>query len=309
MLYVQRQLKYARFLYPLASTTIKLKFITIYSGFKWQMNFYDTTNSYINYHQNAFSQHQGFLQLLALIQTYSPESLKGCALDIGCGNGKNTQLIREVFDGQITAIDASANMIKIADDNYKGQSINFMLGDIEQYSLEQSFHLMICNSVIHWFQHPMLTFPKLANHLLKNGILAIQTPLKDWCPFLTRCINNTIEHDLLNKTMKHYQNPWFHKESSTELYNDILALSYDLVYQEDICYMHEDCILADLLRMFNSGAAAAYFNPDNYTIKLPDNFKNVFLTILEEEISIAINQTGSDKLDIAFNRGYLLLRR
>lgn len=273
------------------------------------MNFYDTTSSYINYQQNAFSQYQGFLQLLVLIQTHSPEALKGHALDIGCGNAKNTLLIQEVFDGKITAIDASANMIKTADDNYKAQSINFILGDIEQYSLEQSFHLMVCNSVIHWFKQPIHTFQKLADHLVKNGVLAIQTPLRDWCPFLTKCINNTTEHDLLNKTMKHYQNPWFHKESSIELYNDILSLSYDLVYQEDICYMHEGCTLTDLLRMFNSGAAAAYFNPDNYSIKLPDNFKNDFLTTLEKEISNGINQTGTNKLDIAFNRGYLLLCR
>lgn len=92
-------------------------------------------------------------------------------LDVGCGNGKPIlgYLLENGFN--VTGVDASSEMLKIAKDNFP--SANFILEDMRKLSLNKKF-----NAIIAWhsfFHLPQSDQPEMfrifASHLVEGGIL------------------------------------------------------------------------------------------------------------------------------------------
>jgi SAM-dependent methyltransferase len=67
------------------------------------------------------------------IKEYVPENQRGRALDIGCGNGRFTEVMAEYFDA-VDAIDISSTIIEknILKNKYK--NINYYNNDLEQFA-------------------------------------------------------------------------------------------------------------------------------------------------------------------------------
>lgn len=73
-------------------------------------------------------------------------------LEIGCGTGNYTSLLREKFPrARITALDISREMINIARLKLNGKKINFALGDGEKADFKEKFDLITSNAVFQWF--------------------------------------------------------------------------------------------------------------------------------------------------------------
>ncbi|MDD5439543.1 MAG: methyltransferase domain-containing protein, partial [Candidatus Omnitrophica bacterium] len=88
----------------------------------------------------------------ALLIDEIPDDKVGSILEIGCGTGLYTRLLKEKFrSSRITAMDISESMVRYARENVGGGNIAFTVGDAEEMPLEESYDLVTSNAAVHWF--------------------------------------------------------------------------------------------------------------------------------------------------------------
>lgn len=102
-----------------------------------------------------------------------PESI----LDIGCGPGNSTAVLKELFPkADIIGVDNSENMIKKATELNSG--IRFQVCDITT-DLENlgKYDVIFSNACLQWVPYHGTIIPKIFSRLNKNGMLAVQMPI------------------------------------------------------------------------------------------------------------------------------------
>ena len=93
-------------------------------------------------------------------------------LDIGCGTGSYTKLLRDRFPkATIKAIDISEEMIGIAEKKLKNGNIAFITEDAEKIKLNDQFDLITSNASFQWFENLEKTIEKYKAMLKENGIM------------------------------------------------------------------------------------------------------------------------------------------
>lgn len=97
------------------------------------------------------------------------------AVDIGCGPGNSTELLRAIYPGAlISGIDSSADMISAARKRMPG--INFEVADIANWQGGDSYDIILANASLQWVPDHATLFPGLINKLSAGGSLAVQMP-------------------------------------------------------------------------------------------------------------------------------------
>ena len=97
-------------------------------------------------------------------------------LDIGCGTGSYTKLLRNSFPGStIHALDISEKMIQQAKQKLKNEKIAFLLADAETASLDENFDLITSNACFQWLTDMETTITKYENLLKENGVIIFST--------------------------------------------------------------------------------------------------------------------------------------
>lgn len=95
-------------------------------------------------------------------------------VDIGCGPGNSTRVLRDVFpDADIIGIDNSPNMIKKAKAEHS--DINFRLCDA--LSLDGRYDLLFSNACLQWMPNHDVVIPSLMAKLNVGGVFAVQVPM------------------------------------------------------------------------------------------------------------------------------------
>lgn len=101
------------------------------------------------------------------------------ALDVGCGTGGRivTALVNARFD--VTGIDVSQNMLKIARDNHRG--VNFVLGDVCTWESSEAFDIIIAwDSLIHIpYRMQRKVTRSLCGSLADKGVILITVGATD----------------------------------------------------------------------------------------------------------------------------------
>lgn len=93
-------------------------------------------------------------------------------LDIGCGTGNYTMLLRGSFpDAAITAVDISKEMIDVARGKLEYDNINFITADAETLSLSDRFDLISSNASFQWFDNLDKALYKYRELLKSDGII------------------------------------------------------------------------------------------------------------------------------------------
>jgi 2-polyprenyl-6-hydroxyphenyl methylase/3-demethylubiquinone-9 3-methyltransferase len=97
------------------------------------------------------------------------------ALDVGCGAGLLAEPLSRL-GAQVTGIDASPEVIAVAQAHAirQGLSISYRAADL--YLLEGQFDLITCMEVIEHVADPAAFVRALANRLAPNGLLVMSTP-------------------------------------------------------------------------------------------------------------------------------------
>ncbi len=95
-------------------------------------------------------------------------------VDIGCGPGNSTTVLKEIFtDAHIIGIDNSPNMIEKAKSEHP--EIEFQLCDALQ--LTGKYDLIFSNACLQWIPEHSSLIPLLMSKLNDGGVLAVQIPM------------------------------------------------------------------------------------------------------------------------------------
>lgn len=95
---------------------------------------------------------------------------KGRALDIACGEGRNAiYLARQGY--RVDAVDISEVAIKNARTAGKGLDINFIVADLENFSIPEDIYDLIIN--FYYLQRSLI--PEIRKGLKKGGLVVFET--------------------------------------------------------------------------------------------------------------------------------------
>ncbi|MET0284113.1 MAG: trans-aconitate 2-methyltransferase [Polyangiales bacterium] len=108
-------------------------------------------------------------ELLARVQTDAR-----LAIDLGCGPGNSTALLRERFPGaRVIGVDSSAEMLVRARADLP--ELEFVQADVSSYASEGA-DLLFANAVFQWVPEHATLLPRLMQSLQPGGTLAFQVP-------------------------------------------------------------------------------------------------------------------------------------
>ncbi len=106
----------------------------------------------------------------------SPLGAPGHILDIGCGTGNYTLLLRDKFkDAEIKAIDISRDMVAIARRKCVNSGIDFSVADAERLELTDKFDLITSNATFQWFDDLKSSLSKYSSALAHGGSMLFST--------------------------------------------------------------------------------------------------------------------------------------
>lgn len=96
-------------------------------------------------------------------------------VDLGCGPGNSTALLRERWPAaQLTGVDSSPEMLERA--RRDQPDIEWALGDARTYMAASPLDVLFANAVLHWVPEHARVFPRLLRQLRGGGVLALQMP-------------------------------------------------------------------------------------------------------------------------------------
>jgi malonyl-CoA O-methyltransferase len=111
-------------------------------------------------------------ELIGMLKETGPSSI----LDIGCGTGNYTAILRKIFpQALIKAIDISEEMVNMARRKLDDDRVTFIVGDAERVDLDEEFDLISSNASFQWFddlEKALANFKKL---LKDGGVILFST--------------------------------------------------------------------------------------------------------------------------------------
>jgi trans-aconitate 2-methyltransferase len=115
---------------------------------------------------------QPSIDLVSRINIQEP----GTIIDIGCGPGNSTQVLKARWPGsRIAGLDSSPNMIEKAKQDHPEQE--WLLGDSSNVDTDKKYTIVFSNATIQWIPEHEKLIPRLWQCVEKNGALAVQIPL------------------------------------------------------------------------------------------------------------------------------------
>ncbi len=133
---------------------------------------------------------QPAVDLLARIEKTDPQAI----LDIGCGPGNSTALLREKYpEAYILGIDNSPEMIEQAQKQV--QNVSFMVCDASKqlHLCGQQFDILFSNACIQWIPNHRQLLCAMMSLLVQDGILAVQIPMNAQEPIhqIIKCVTQS----------------------------------------------------------------------------------------------------------------------
>lgn len=96
-------------------------------------------------------------------------------VDLGCGPGNSTELLVHRFpDAVVTGVDLSADML--AEARARLPECRFESADIARWQPTTAPDLLFANASLQWVADHAALLPRLLDHLVPGGILAVQMP-------------------------------------------------------------------------------------------------------------------------------------
>lgn len=101
-------------------------------------------------------------------------------LDVACGNGLFTNLLKDFSPKEIVGVDLNVELIADAKNKYNG--IDFIVGNVEQLDklfVSKKFDVIIANQIIEYIVDLESFFKSLENILNKDGLIIVTCPNGD----------------------------------------------------------------------------------------------------------------------------------
>lgn len=229
---------------------------------------------------------------------------KDDVLDLGCGTGSLTNKIRSMTGGKVAGIDPEGEMIVKAVEKYGGLDITFRVMPVEKLDYRESFDVIYCNSTFQWFRNPALALKNIHLALKTGGRIGIQAAArKVYCPVFIKAINDVKKDPRTGEAFSHFKEPWFFLDTAGEYSQLFKAAGFEVRYSK-IEQTTTVNTAQEVLKIFDSGAAAGYLNQVYYSLPLSKDYAADFREIVEKSF---LKQADSDgNVELTFNRIYLL---
>jgi trans-aconitate methyltransferase len=225
-------------------------------------------------------------------------------LDLGCGTGHITKIIRDKTNGKVVGVDPSKGMIERANKKYSDNGLVFRICSAEELDYENEFEIVFCNSAFQWFKNHKKALRACFKALRRNGKIAIQAPAKEvYCPNFITAINAVKNNESTKTIFESFRQPWLFLNTSEEyskLFEDV-GFRVDSAWIDEVVTFHSP---NEVYKIFESGAVAGYLNQKYYhktlTREYVSKFKNIVMKSFEEQAG------SSGKVKLIFYRVYLL---
>jgi trans-aconitate 2-methyltransferase len=117
------------------------------------------------------------IDLCARIRVDAPATV----IDLGCGPGNSTQVLRERWpDAHVSGLDSAAEMIAAARESYPEG--DWALGSIEEWEPENPIDVVFSNAALQWAPAHAQLVPRLFAQVARGGALAFQIPSDAYAP-------------------------------------------------------------------------------------------------------------------------------
>ena len=96
-------------------------------------------------------------------------------LDLGCGPGNSTAVLRERWPGAaLTGLDSSPEMLARA--RATGPAAYWLLADVASWEPEATYDVVFSNAMVQWLPDPGAQVPRFQAWAAPGGCLAVQVP-------------------------------------------------------------------------------------------------------------------------------------
>jgi trans-aconitate 2-methyltransferase len=105
----------------------------------------------------------------------TPTAEASRAIDLGCGPGNSTEVLRARYPtASVTGIDSAEDMLRAARERLPG--VAFELADIATWQAPGPCDVIMANAVLHWVPDHPAHLPRWVDALSPGGSLAVQVP-------------------------------------------------------------------------------------------------------------------------------------
>jgi trans-aconitate methyltransferase len=225
-------------------------------------------------------------------------------LDLGCGTGHISKLIKEKTKGKVIGVDPSKGMIKKAHEKFSSHDISFQVYSAEELDYKNNFDKIFCNSAFQWFVNPAKALKSCYNSLKINGKMAIQSPAKEnYCPNFLQAIEEVKNHISTKDTFAYFTPPWLFLNTPEE-YAELFKKAGFKVEKSNIDKITSYHSIEEAYKVFESGAAAGYLNQAYYNTKISQEYIDAFRNIVRR--SFETQADAKNQVILTFYRVYLL---
>jgi 2-polyprenyl-3-methyl-5-hydroxy-6-metoxy-1,4-benzoquinol methylase len=132
-------------------------------------------------------------------------------LDVACGSGYGSAMLKRAGASKVVGIDISSQTIEYAKTHFHDDRIEFVIGDAENLASYRGFEVAISFETIEHLQHPEIFLEEIALSLAPRGTLIISTP-----------------HRESGKMFVKHQNPYHIREWTLEEFKELLSKHFQV---------------------------------------------------------------------------------
>jgi len=238
--------------------------------FKWDAKLYQ---------ENSAFQYELALMAIKKLKPGKRERI----LDIGCGNAVVTiELAKHVPEGEIVAIEISADMYKQAIENIKGRNIsniNIVNKNAFDIDYRDEFDAVFSNSAIHWIYNLEKMYGKIYEALKNKGRIMVQTASNERNA-LVDALDKLLYLPEFKKYLKDFKYPWRFL-SKTETIKILRDNNFKYINVEPYTFKVEFNNLKKLTGFFKSAALIPFLSviPEEAHGLVISKFLNIYFDI------------------------------
>lgn len=159
-----------------------------------------------DYAKNSGAQEAWARELMTKLELKGNER----ALDIGCGDGRITQLISSrLKQGSIVGIDYSTDMVNLARNSHQADNLEFEVMDATNIAFEERFDLAFSNAALHWVKDHRKVLKTLAANLNPNARVLLQMGGKGNAAEILTAIDQVLSAPFWNQYFTDFEFPYF----------------------------------------------------------------------------------------------------
>lgn len=159
----------------------------------------------------------------------------GSILEIGCGTGNYSRLLKEKFpDAALTALDFSEEMLNTAREKTSDISISFLQREAEEYLAyeHEKFDLITSNATLQWFKDLPRALGNMAGMLEEKGLVQVSVFGSGSLADLGEALREIVDSSLVLPSER-FPDFYFLQEASSTYFNnlEIKEINYEQCYR------------------------------------------------------------------------------